>query len=126
VEGASGKPLDQFFEERIFRPLGMKDTAFFVPEEKWNRLAVLYTPKKSGGIEPSTAPPQENFKRKPTLLLGGAGTVSTLDDYARFIDSSADHVVNAVLKKLWRDPEYRKWRNDRRNAAQAADMKRQA
>jgi hypothetical protein len=49
-----------------------------------------------------------------------------LDDYARFIDSSPDHVVNSVLKKLWRDPEYRKWRNERRNAAQAADTKRQA
>src|SRR5580658_2770615 len=85
VEVLSGKPLDQFFEERIFRPLGMKDTAFFVPEEKWNRLAVLYTPKKGGGIERSTAPAQDNYKKKPTLLLGGAGSVSTLDDYARFV-----------------------------------------
>jgi CubicO group peptidase (beta-lactamase class C family) len=85
VEVVSGKPLDQFFEERIFRPLGMKDTAFFVPEEKWNRLAVLYTPKKGGGIERSTAPAQDNYKKKPTLLLGGAGSVSTLDDYARFV-----------------------------------------
>ena len=85
VEVVSGKPLDQFFEERIFRPLGMKDTAFFVPEEKWSRLAVLYTPKKGGGIEPSTAAPQDSYKRKPTLLLGGAGSVSTLDDYARFV-----------------------------------------
>lgn len=85
VEVASGKPLDQFFEERIFRPLGMKDTAFFVPEEKWNRLAVLYTPKKGGGIERSAAGAQDNYKKKPTLLLGGAGSVSTLDDYARFV-----------------------------------------
>ncbi|MGA3079443.1 MAG: serine hydrolase domain-containing protein [Bryobacteraceae bacterium] len=85
VEVLSGKPLDQFFEERIFRPLGMKDTAFFVPEEKWNRLAVLYTPKKGGGIEPYTGGAQENYKKKPTLLLGGAGSVSTLDDYARFV-----------------------------------------
>lgn len=49
-----------------------------------------------------------------------------LDDYARFIDSSADHVVNSVLKKLWRDPEYRKWRDERRNvqhATQSADTK---
>lgn len=49
-----------------------------------------------------------------------------LDDYARFIDSTADHVVNSVLKKLWRDPEYRKWRDERRNAqhaSQAADAK---
>src|SRR5580700_6790997 len=85
VEVVSGKPLDQFFEERIFGPLGMKDTAFFVPEEKWSRLAVLYTPKKGGGIERSTSPAQENYKKKPTLLLGGAGSVSTLDDYARFV-----------------------------------------
>ena len=46
-----------------------------------------------------------------------------LEDYARFIDSTADHVVNSVLKKLWRDPEYRKWRDERRNASQAADAK---
>jgi CubicO group peptidase (beta-lactamase class C family) len=85
VEVVSGKPLDQFFEERIFRPLSMKDTAFFVPEEKWSRLAVLYTPKKDGGIERSTGPAQENYKKKPTLLLGGAGSVSTLDDYTRFV-----------------------------------------
>jgi hypothetical protein len=38
-----------------------------------------------------------------------------LEDYARFIDSSPDHVVNSVLKKnLWRDPEYRKWREQHR------------
>ncbi|MEO8662614.1 MAG: serine hydrolase domain-containing protein [Bryobacteraceae bacterium] len=85
VEVVSGKPLDQFFEERIFRPLGMKDTAFYVPEEKWSRLAVLYAPKKGGGIERSTAAPQDSYKKKPTLFLGGAGTVSTLDDYARFV-----------------------------------------
>ena len=85
VEVLSGKPLDQFFEERIFRPLGMKDTGFFVPEEKWSRLATLYVPKKGGaGIERTTAPPQESFKKKPALLLGGAGLTSTLEDYSHF------------------------------------------
>ena len=40
-----------------------------------------------------------------------------LEDYARFIESNADHVVNAVLKKvLWRDQDYRKWREARRNS----------
>lgn len=40
-----------------------------------------------------------------------------LDDYARFIESTADHVVNAALKKvLWRDPDYRKWRAERHAA----------
>jgi CubicO group peptidase (beta-lactamase class C family) len=85
VEVLSGKPLDQFFEERIFRPLGMKDTAFYVPEDKWSRLATLYAPKQGGGIERSSSPFQESFKKKPALLLGGAGMVGTLDDYARFV-----------------------------------------
>ena len=84
VEVVSGKTLDQFFEERIFRPLGMKDTAFFVPEDKWSRLAVLYAPKNGGGLERAAIPAQDSFKKKPALFLGGAGTVSTLDDYARF------------------------------------------
>ena len=46
-----------------------------------------------------------------------------LDDYAQFIESSADHVLNSVIKKtLWRDHEYRKWREQKRNgnAATAA------
>jgi CubicO group peptidase (beta-lactamase class C family) len=84
VEVLSGETLDKFFEERIFRPLEMKDTAFFVPEEKWNRLAVLYAPKKGGGIERFTGSAQDSYKKKPALLLGGAGLVGTLDDYARF------------------------------------------
>jgi CubicO group peptidase (beta-lactamase class C family) len=84
VEVLSGKTLDQYFEEKIFRPLGMKDTAFFVAEEKWNRLAKLYSPKPGGGIQISTAAAQDSFKKKPNLLLGGAGLTSTLDDYSRF------------------------------------------
>lgn len=84
IEVVSGKPLDQFFEERIFHPLGMSDTGFFVPEEKWSRLATLYAPKHGGGIERSTSSAQDHFKKKPSLFLGGAGSVSTLDDYARF------------------------------------------
>jgi len=86
VEVLSGKTLDQYFEEKIFRPLGMKDSSFYVPEEKWNRFATLYAPKRGGekGIQKSTAEAQESFKHKPNLLLGGAGLTSTLDDYARF------------------------------------------
>jgi hypothetical protein len=45
-----------------------------------------------------------------------------LEDYARFIESNADHVINAVLKKvLWRDQEYRKWREARRKAQSSPD-----
>ncbi len=84
VEVVSGKSLDQFFEERIFKPLGMVDTAFYVPEEKWGRFATLYSPKQGGGIQKSTGPAQDGYKKKPTLFMGGAGLVGTLDDYARF------------------------------------------
>jgi hypothetical protein len=45
-----------------------------------------------------------------------------LEDYARFIESNADHVINAVLKKvLWRDQDYRKWREARRTAESGSD-----
>ena len=45
-----------------------------------------------------------------------------LEDYARFIESSPDHVLNAVLKKvLWRDQDYRKWRDQRRNAQSGSE-----
>jgi len=45
-----------------------------------------------------------------------------LEDYAKFIESNADHVVNAVLKKvLWRDQDYRKWREARRTAQSGTD-----
>jgi CubicO group peptidase (beta-lactamase class C family) len=84
VEAISGETLDQYFQEKIFGPLGMKDSSFYVAEEKWNRLAILYSPKQGGGIQKSTAGAQESFKHKPNLLLGGAGVTSTLDDYARF------------------------------------------
>ena len=45
-----------------------------------------------------------------------------LEDYAQFIESNADHVINAVLKKvLWRDQDYRKWRGERRTAQPGPD-----
>jgi CubicO group peptidase (beta-lactamase class C family) len=80
----SGKPLDVFFEERITRPLGMVDTAFYVPESKWSRLATLYKPAMDGTVERSTEAPQESYRQKPAAFLGGAGLVSTAMDYARF------------------------------------------
>ena len=46
-----------------------------------------------------------------------------LEDYARFIESSPDHVLNAALKKvLWRDQDYRKWRDQRRNGPEKAQI----
>lgn len=84
VEVTSGITLDRFFEERIFQPLGMKDTAFYVPEEKWSRLVTLDSPVPDGTVKRSEAAPQDSFKKKPSIFYGGAGLTSTAMDYAMF------------------------------------------
>ncbi len=86
VEVVSGKPLDQFMEERIFKPLGMVDTGFYVPEAKLARFATLYAPKGGGapGVQRHAGIAQDKCKKKPTAMMGGAGLCSTLDDFARF------------------------------------------
>ena len=85
IEVVSGKPLDQFFEERIIKPLGMVDTGFYVPQEKWDRLTTLYTLNADKTIKRHAGPPQDSYKKPAVLLLGGAGLVSTAMDYARFV-----------------------------------------
>jgi CubicO group peptidase (beta-lactamase class C family) len=93
VEVVSGQPLDAFFRERIFRPLGMVDTGFDVPDTKWLRLATVYAPDGAGGIRPMKDPetfgntvmsPVAWYKAPKTYFSGGAGLVSTAGDYARF------------------------------------------
>src|ERR1044072_5656005 len=84
IEVASGKTLDQFFAERIFKPLGMIDTGFHVPEDKWDRLVTLYSPNEDKTIKRYAGPPQDSFKKPAMLLSGGGGLVSTTMDYARF------------------------------------------
>jgi len=83
VEVVSGRTLDQFFAERIFTPLRMDDTGFYVPEQKWNRLATLYNPSRDG-ITRADDGAQATARRKPALFMGGAGLMSTAMDYARF------------------------------------------
>jgi len=90
IEVASGKPLDQFLDEELFTPLGMDDTHFFVPEAKASRLATLYRGNGDGGIEPApdtnTPQGQGQFDSGPMATFsGGAGLVSTADNYARFL-----------------------------------------
>jgi CubicO group peptidase (beta-lactamase class C family) len=94
VEVLSGKPLDVFFRERIFDPVGMKDTYFFVPENKVDRLATVYTYYDDKGLNrfPDTPITEGAFsysadypyKGPKKLFSGGAGLVSTAQDYARF------------------------------------------
>ena len=84
VEVVSGRSLDEFFAERIFAPLGMKDTGFHVPAEKLDRLAANYGPDPAGGLRVIDAAATSKYARPPTFLSGGGGLVSTAGDYMRF------------------------------------------
>jgi CubicO group peptidase (beta-lactamase class C family) len=83
VEIWSGRPLDAFFGERIFRPLAMSDTGFAVTAEQRPRLATVYALARDGGIAPVEIEAVP-FTVKPTLLEGAVGLVSTVPDYLRF------------------------------------------
>lgn len=91
IEVVSGQPFDVFLVERIFQPLGMPDTGFYVPEEKIDRFASLYGPKPGGGLQTIDAPAggtghvsKTSFIQKPKFLSAGGGLVSTAADFARF------------------------------------------
>jgi CubicO group peptidase (beta-lactamase class C family) len=83
IARASGQTLSGFFEERIFGPLGMKDTAFFVPAAKIDRLATAYVSKGSG-VAVSDEPRTGKWSGPPKFEQGDAGLVSTVDDYLAF------------------------------------------
>ena len=84
VEVISGIPFDEFLEERIFKPLGMKDTAFYVPEESWDRFPTSYEPDENRGIKVNDAASTSRYLKPPSLFSGGGGLVSTAEDYMRF------------------------------------------
>lgn len=83
VEVLSGTPLDEYMKTVIFDPLGMDDTGFYAPEDKHDRLAGLYS-RQSGNLEPARGGMSLAFKNPVTLFAGGAGLVSTTDDYLNF------------------------------------------
>jgi CubicO group peptidase (beta-lactamase class C family) len=83
VEVVSGKSFDAFLKERIFEPLGMVDTGFYVPANSLGRLAAVYTPDEHGGLRRATEPRLDRSAPRP-FLSGGSGLVSTAPDYARF------------------------------------------
>jgi CubicO group peptidase (beta-lactamase class C family) len=84
VEVASGQSLDRFFEERIFRTLGMDDSAFFVDAGDVERLAALYTPDSATGRAVRLDPLGNLALEPPHASSGGGGLVSTAADYHRF------------------------------------------
>jgi CubicO group peptidase (beta-lactamase class C family) len=84
IEVWSGMPLDQYLNERIFRPLHMTDTGFWVPEDKWSRLSTLYDRGPNDEIVRATGDSQDGYKTKPSFLSGAGGLVATTGDYLRF------------------------------------------
>ena len=83
VEKLSGQPFPEFLQERIFDPLGMVDTAFYVPEEKLARVALIYGEGDGGGLErlDMGGPTRTEMPAGPS---GGGGLWGTADDYLRF------------------------------------------
>lgn len=84
VEVVSGQPYDKFLEQRIFKPLGMNDTGYWVPAEKQNRFAKLYAPTDGWTIKPNTTPAQTSYLKPAVNFGGGSQSVSTAADYLRF------------------------------------------
>ncbi len=78
VEVVSGLPLDRYFDERIFAPLGMQDTFFYVPDEKMPRLATNYAPADKG------VKPVMQTRGSRRYFSGGGGLSSTVEDYYLF------------------------------------------
>ena len=84
IEKAADMPLDEYMNKYVFDPLGMNDTAFFVPQDKRDRLAVLYecageTPKEPDYVNLCIY----DYDSDPAFLSGGAGLFSTAADYAK-------------------------------------------
>ena len=86
VEKLSGQSLPEFMQDTIFKPLGMRDAGFYVPEGKRNRFASLY----ENGTGDKLIPDSTNgggfgdYSTMPTMPSGGGGLVSTAEDYYRF------------------------------------------
>ncbi len=84
VEKCSGMSFGEFLRTRLFEPLGMKDTAFFVPEDKIERFSSCYQPKPGGGLKLQDDAQKSTYATPPELESGGGGLVSTVHDYMRF------------------------------------------
>jgi len=102
IARASGLPLETFFRERIFEPLGMMDTAFSVPAAKIDRLATSYWTQPETGELEVYDPAEGEWSSAPAFPSGGAGLVSTIDDYLAFgqmLQSHGKHGSERILSR---------------------------
>lgn len=86
VEAVSGQPFDEFLKSRILDPLGMRDTAFHVPDEKLNQFSASYRPGRDQQIVLHDDPETSVYRKKPVFSSGGGGLVGTASDYFRFCE----------------------------------------
>jgi CubicO group peptidase (beta-lactamase class C family) len=89
IEVWSGMPLDQYFQETIFGPLNMVDTAFSIPESKRGRFASCHI-MKEGKLEVVDRAESSEFNGGFDFLSGGGGLLSTIDDYGKFCQMLVD------------------------------------
>ena len=99
-----GQPLETLLRERIFEPLGMKDTGFSVPADKLDRLASCYIPNPTtGALELLDGVEESQWGRPPIFPSGAIGLVSTLDDYLAFgqmMLNQGRHGSERILSRL--------------------------
>jgi CubicO group peptidase (beta-lactamase class C family) len=104
IARAAGRPFDVFLRERLFEPLGMKDTAFSVPAAKLDRFATSYwRDPGTGAVAVYDAAEGGQWSRPPAFPSGGAGLVSTVDDFLAFAQMLLDggkHGHDRILSRL--------------------------
>src|SRR5207244_5210932 len=85
VEKLSGMSFGEFLRTRLFEPLGMNDTAFWVPSDRTERFTSCYQPETKGsGLKLQDDARESTYAKPPRLESGGGGLVSTAHDYLRF------------------------------------------
>jgi CubicO group peptidase (beta-lactamase class C family) len=84
VQVVAGVPFAKFLRQRIFEPLGMVDTDFYVPAEQIGRFAATHGPDPEHGLTVTDAPATSDYARPTRLPSGGGGLVSSTGDYLRF------------------------------------------
>jgi CubicO group peptidase (beta-lactamase class C family) len=84
AEQVSGRKLNEFLDRRLFKPLDMKDTGFWVRRGSNDRLAVVYGPDEIGQLTERPAPASSSYTEPTEMFSAGGGLVSTVPDYLRF------------------------------------------
>ncbi|MFF7078154.1 serine hydrolase domain-containing protein [Streptomyces lavendulae] len=103
VARVTGRSFEAFLRERIFDPLGMKDTGFHVPADKIDRLPPLYAPDpQTGGFEVADEAEGGHHSRPPAFQSGGGGLDSTVDDYHAYFRMLLDHGMHGTERILSR------------------------